>query len=87
MSEESSNNKNNNAGTNIIIWLAGIMILVVGAVFLLGENEDKRNKKKAECESTFIGQAVMSKYGMYSSEYRGALEKCIKSPYGTFNFP
>ena len=85
MSEESSNN--NNAGTNIIIWLAGLMILVVGGGYLLGENEDKRNKKKAECESSFRGQIVMNKYGMYSSEYRGALEKCIKSPYGIFNYP
>ena len=35
MSEENSNNQNNNTATNIIIWLAGIMVLVVGGVYLL----------------------------------------------------
>ena len=81
MSEDSSNNTNSNVATNIIIWLAGIMILVVGGVYLLGENEDKRNIKKAKCESDFFAQAARVKYGRYDSKYKSAVEKCIKNGY------
>ena len=84
MAEENQQNKNNNLATNIIIWLAGIMIIVVGGVYLLGENEDKRNLNKAKCESDFFAQADRFRLGKYSSEYKSKIEKCIKT--GTYGF-
>jgi len=84
MSEENSNNQNNNTATNIIIWLAGIMILVVGGVFLLGENEENFNKKKAECKNDFTFDFIYAgKYGTLSYEYKKLLEACArKGRYG-----
>ena len=79
MSEENSNHQNNNAATNVIIWLAGIMILVVGGVFLLGENEKNFNKKKAACRNDFAFDLIYSsKYGRISYEYQKLLEACAK---------
>ena len=47
MSEE--NPKNNNTATNIIIWLAGIMILIVGGVYLYDVGyKEKRELNKAK---------------------------------------
>ena len=84
MSEESSNNKQSNAGTNIIIWLAGIIFIVVGGVFLLGENEKNFNKKKAECLKDFTFDFIYSgKYGRISWEYKKLLEAFVrKGRYG-----
>ena len=79
MSEENPQNNNNNLATTIIIWLAGIMILVVGGVYLLGENEDKRNLNKAKCESDFFAQADRARLGKWSSEYQSKINKCIKT--------
>ena len=80
----SQTNQANNGGTNGIIWVAGIMIVIVGGVFLLGENEANFNKKKNECrqDSTF-DFIYSSKYGRISWEYQKLLEACArKGRYG-----
>ena len=79
MSEENPQNNDNNLATTIIIWLAGIMILVVGGVYFLGENEDKRSLNKAKCESDFFAQADRASLGKWSSEYQSKINKCIKT--------
>ena len=78
MSGENPQN-NNNLATTIIIWLAGIMILVVGGVYLLGENEDKRNLNRAKCESDFFAQADRARLGKWDSVYQSKIKKCIKT--------
>ena len=83
----SQTNQANNGGTNGIIWVAGIMIVIVGGVFLLGENEQNNLKKKAKCEADFMAQVARSKYGSYSSEYRSAFNKCIKSSCQIYKMP
>mgnify|MGYP001429620142 CR=1 FL=1 len=60
------------------------MILVVGGVYLLGENEDKRNLNKAKCKSDFFAQADIVSLGKYSSEYKNKIEKYIKT--GNYGF-
>ena len=45
MSEENQKN-NNNTATNIIIWLAGIMILIVGGLYIYGVFEDRNKETK-----------------------------------------
>ena len=77
MSEEKP--KNNNLATTIIIWLSGIMILDVGGVYLLGENEDKRNLNRAKCESDFFAQADRARLGKSDSVYQSKIKKCIKT--------
>ncbi len=84
MSEENSNNQNNNTATNIIIWLAGIMVLVVGGVYLLGESEENFNKKKAECRKSFRMEMLAFKYGSLSYEYSKLLDACAKK--GVYGF-
>ena len=78
MSEENQNN--NNTATNIIIWLAGIMILVVGGVYLYDVGyKEKRELNKAKCESDIGAEIMRYNFGKYDPTYQRAMKRCLRT--------
>ena len=73
MSEE--NPKNNNTATNIIIWLAGIVILFVGGLYLY----DGYKENKAKCESDIILKILRNNFGKNDPSYQRAWRRCLRT--------
>ncbi|WP_269616805.1 hypothetical protein [Prochlorococcus marinus] len=66
--------------TKAIIWVAGVIVIVCGSVFLLGENEKRQEKIKAQCESKNGAWLERNAYGRYSKQYKKYIKDCMRSP-------
>ena len=89
--EFSNKFKNKNIENTKTYWLAGLMTIIIGGIYihgvvtLLSKNEDNSNIKKARCESDFYSQLAIRKYGSHHSKYKNALTECVKE--GNFLMP